>query len=113
MYNTASELYNDLLGIYFDEYYELSDAKRNKMKYKYDPKKLFLETYNNYNVLFENEELSNTLRKSDKQESFDKKPTDLPPMPQLEGDEEEVNEGKGLKILTLNKLLTKLSISLA
>ena len=83
------------------------------MKYKYDPKKLFLETYNNYNVLFENEELSNTLRKSDKQESFDEKPTDLPPMPQLEGDEEEVNEGKGLNILTLNKLLTKLPISLA
>ena len=30
--NTASELYNNLLEIYFDEYYELSDAKRNKMK---------------------------------------------------------------------------------
>ena len=53
MYNTASQLYNNLLGIYLDKYYELSDAKRNKMKHKYDPKKLFLETYS-YNVYFEN-----------------------------------------------------------
>ena len=49
MYNTASELYSDLLGIYIDEYYELSDAKRNKMKDKYGPEKLFLET-SNYNL---------------------------------------------------------------
>ena len=54
MYNTASELYSDLLGIYIDEYYELSDAKRNKMKDKYGPEKLFLET-SNYNLWFENE----------------------------------------------------------
>ena len=33
-------------------------------------------------------------------------------MPPL-GDEEEVNEGKGLKILTRNKLLTRLPILLA
>ena len=54
VYNTASELYSDLLGIYIDEYYELSDAKRNKMKDKYGPEKLFLET-SNYNLWFENE----------------------------------------------------------
>ena len=30
VYNKASELYNDFLGIYFDEYYELSDDKRKK-----------------------------------------------------------------------------------
>ena len=34
-------------------------------------------------------------------------------MPPLEGDEEKVEEGKGLKILTPNKLLTKLPILLA
>ena len=34
-------------------------------------------------------------------------------MPTLEGDEEEVKEEKGLKILTRNKLLTRLSILLA
>ena len=34
-------------------------------------------------------------------------------MPPLEGDEEEVREGKGLKILTPKKLLTRLPILLA
>ena len=28
MYNTASELHNNLTEIYFDEYCDLSDAKR-------------------------------------------------------------------------------------
>ena len=31
-------------------------------------------------------------------------------MPLLEGDEEEINEGEGLKIWTLNKLLTRLPV---
>ena len=34
-------------------------------------------------------------------------------MPPPEGDEEEVKEGKGLKLLTPNKLLTRLPILLA
>ena len=34
-------------------------------------------------------------------------------MPRLEGDEEEVKQGKMLKILTPNKLLTRLPIMLA
>ena len=34
-------------------------------------------------------------------------------MPLLEGDEEEVREGKGIKILTPSKLLTRLAILLA
>ena len=34
-------------------------------------------------------------------------------MPPLKGDEEEVKEGKGLKLLTPNKLLTRLLILLA
>ena len=34
-------------------------------------------------------------------------------MPPLKGDEEEVKVGKGLKILSPNKLLIRLSISLA
>ena len=33
-------------------------------------------------------------------------------MPPLEGDEEQVKEGKGLKILSPNKLLTRLPITL-
>ena len=106
VYDNASDLYNDFLGIYFNEYNEILDAKRNKMKHKYEPKKLFLETYN-YDVWFENQESSDTKRKSDKEESVD-----LSYMPSLEGDEE-VKEGKGLKNLTPNKLLTRLPILLA
>ena len=45
VYDTSSELYNDFLEIYYDEYNELSDNKRNKMDPKYDPKTLFLERY--------------------------------------------------------------------
>ena len=37
----------------------------------------------------------------------------LPPMPPLEGDEEEITKGKELKIRSPNKLLTRLSILLA
>ena len=44
---------------------------------------------------------------SDKEESLDL--SDIPP---LEGDEEEVKEGKGLRFLTKNKLLTRLPILL-
>ena len=63
---------------------------------KYDPVNLFPETYN-YDVWFENEESVGTTRKSDRKESVD-----LSGMPPLEGNEE-VNKGKGLKTLTLNK----------
>ena len=57
---------------------------------KYDPVKLFLVDTHNYNDWFKNEKSTDKLRKSDKEESY---------MPPLEDDEEEVNEGKGLKIL--------------
>ena len=98
MYDKASDLYNDFLAIYFNECNELTDARRNKMEHKYDPAKLFLEKYN-YEVWFENKEFT------DKEESTDKKESvDLPPMPALVGDEEEVKEGKVLKTLTRNKL---------
>ena len=101
IYNQASELYIDLLAIYFDKNYELSDAKRKTLESKYDPDKLFLETCNS-DVWFENEKLI------DKEES-----ADLSDQPALEGDEKEVKEKKGLKILTPNKLLTRLPVLLA
>ena len=50
--------------------------------------------------------MKNTTRKSDKEESVDL--SDMPPQGY-----EEVKEGKGLKILTPNKLLTRLPILLA
>ena len=71
------------------------------MDFKYHPKDLFLDGYD-YNVRSENEK-----------ESTDKETSkDLPPMPPLEVGEE-VKEGKGLEILTPNKLLARLPILLA
>ena len=54
MYDKASKLYNDFLGIYYHNYYELSDNKRKKIESKYDPKDLFLDGYD-YSVRSENE----------------------------------------------------------
>ena len=66
-----------------------------------------------------NEELADATRKSNKKEWTYKdrwtpkeEATDVPPMPPLEGDEDEVKEEKGLKVLTLNKWLTRFSILL-
>ena len=105
VYDNASELYNEYLEIYLDEYKAVSDAQKRNLGNKYDNINLFLETYNY--VWFENEESADMTRKSDKKESVD-----LSDMPPLQGDEEEVKEGKGLKILTPNKLLTRLPILL-
>ena len=43
VYDTTSELYNDLLGTYCDEYNELSHQKRNKIDPKYKLEELFLK----------------------------------------------------------------------
>ena len=43
VYNTASELCNDLLEIYFDEYYDLLYSKKSKMDPKCDPANLTLD----------------------------------------------------------------------
>ena len=45
MYDTASELYNDFLGIYYHKYYELSDDKRKNIESKYEAKELFVDEY--------------------------------------------------------------------
>ena len=86
------------------------------MKHKCYPTKLFLGTY--YDVWFENEETSDATGKSDKEKLYDstrksdkKEYVDLSDMPPGEGDEE-VKEGKVLKILTPNKLLATLPILL-
>ena len=76
----------------------------------YKPEDLFLEEFN-YDDWYENEKLSDATRESDKEESSDT--TKTPSMPPLEDDKEEVKERIGLKILTQNKLLTRLSILLA
>ena len=94
MYDIASELYNELLEIYFDEYFHFSGAKRKETDSKYDPANLIVDTY--YLEWF----------KKDVESAV------IPSMPPPEVDKE-VKEGKGLKILTPNKLLTSLSALLA
>ena len=44
MYDNVSELYNEYLETYFDEYNTLSDAQERELHDKYDPIDLFLET---------------------------------------------------------------------
>ena len=45
VYDTVSGLYNNFIEIYYDEYNDLSDAKKNT-ELKYDPTNSFLKTYN-------------------------------------------------------------------
>ena len=58
--------------------------------------------------------MTDTTRKSDKErlDEFDKESLDISNIPVLERDKK-VKEGKGLKMLTQNKLLTRLPILLA
>ena len=97
----SSKLYNSYLETYYDEYNKLSDAKKRKFGDNYDPEILFFKGCD-CSVLLETKEES-----TDKEEYVD-----LSNMPPLEGDEDEVKEGKGLKILTANKLI-RLPILLA
>ena len=106
MLNTALELYNKLLNIYKTQYDKLAKAQKKRMKVQNVPFNLPVDLY-----LDED---------------------DLPPMPALECDkdikletEKTIAErvklnprkkratGPGLKILTSNKLLTRLPILLA
>ena len=114
-----SELYNNLLGIYYNEYNELSDAQRRKLDDNYDPKNLIPKGYD-YSFRSENEEESTDDEEStvneestEKEKSDDKiESVELSVMQLLEGNEEKGREGKGMKILTPNKLLTRLPILL-
>ena len=108
----SSELCNELLGTYFHEYYYLSDAERKKMNNKFKPKKLFIEGYS-YNDWYENVELPDKEKLSDNEELSDiEESVDLSDMLPLEGNKE-IKRQKELIILTLNKLLTRLSKLLA
>ena len=102
MRDKTSKLYNEFLGIYFDEYNYLPDAKRTNMGRKYDPTNLILDAYN-YDKWYTEESEYSTAKNDE--EKLD----DLPPLE----DYKEVKERRGLKILTTNKLLTRLSVLLA
>ena len=102
MCNTVSNSYDDLLKIYFDKYNDLWDV-RCEMDPKYDHTNLILDEYDSGE--WYKEKPDDLTVKSDEEELGD--------LPSLEGDEEKVKEGKWLKILTPNKLLTRLTVLLA
>ena len=72
VHDKASELYNELLEIYYDEHCYLSHAKRKKMNRKYKPKKLFIKGYN-YSMWSKHKDIS----------SFNEESLDLSVMPPL------------------------------
>ena len=87
----------------------LQIIRKRRLGNKYDPISLFLETYD-YDAWFENKESTDIRKKRDKEESTDRtrksdkeQYVDLSVMLPLEANEE-VKEGKGLNILTPNKL---------
>ena len=133
VYNNAKKLYSKLLSIYYDDYNDITDEEKEKMSEKYNPKNLllkgqkFIELKKEEKSKSQPEETIVERVKLRKQKEDDKDfldmslPStnddsdefiDISDMPPLESDEEEVKEGKGLKILTPNKLLTRLPISL-
>ena len=87
LYNAVSELFNEIFEYYFDAYNELSDVKNYQKSKKFKPISLKLKHYDYVGW-------------------FTKKENKL-------DDEEELKEGKELKNLTPNKLLTRLPILLA
>ena len=66
VHDTSSELYNELLETYYDEYHYLSHAERKKMDRKY-------KTEYDYSVWSKNEEESTDERElTDEEKSTDK-----------------------------------------
>ena len=78
VYDVASQWYNELLGIYLEEYEELSDPKIEKIDPKYDPNNLTFDTFD--------------YAEQNGLDDEDKKLADIPSMPPLEGDEEELKK---------------------
>ena len=99
VYDAAAELYNKRFENYYDEYQELSVPKKKWSKIKSHKLKGFI-----YDGWFTEESDGPTVKGDEKELDY------LQSMPSLEGGEEEVKEGKGLKILTPNKLLTRLPV---
>ena len=88
MFAKAFELYGKLLNIYKTQYDKLKKAQKKNTKAKNIRENLTTDLY------------------------LDEDKDDLPQIPLL-GYDEEVKEGKGLKVLTPDKLLTRLPILLA
>ena len=98
--DAASKLFNEQMVKLDDKYNESLNAEKNQFCSGYNISDLFLSDY--YYLFFSDVFVP-------PRRGYEK----VPPMPQLADDEEEVKEGKGLKILTPNKLLTRLPLLVA
>ena len=103
MHNTASELSNDLLQTYFDEYEDSHYAKKVKWAPNIIPLYLTLDEFD-YSEWYK--ELNDSLPLEGDEEKY----YSVPSTPLSKGDKKERNE---LKMLTPNKLLALLPILLA
>ena len=129
VYSNAKKLYSKLLCIYCDGHNDITDEEKEKMGEKCNPKNLLIKGQRFIESKKE-EEIKSQLEKTCRKSKIKRKKTDkylfdtsLPStdddsdefidMLPLESDEEEVKEGKGLKVLTSNKLLTRLPMLLA
>ena len=99
MYDNALELYNGYQEIYFDKYKALQNVKKGSWVIN-----LILLSYFLKHITMSSLKMKNRLIQQQK--------SDIPSMAPLEQDDE-VKEGKGLKFLIPNKLLTRLPIILA
>ena len=78
LYDTASELYTGMLGIY------LSDAKRKNMDTKYNPTNSIVDTYDYTNQFVKRDkESDDTILEGDNKE----KNADIPNMPSIESND--------------------------
>ena len=136
VYNNAKKLYIILISIYYNDYNDITDEEKKKMGEKYNPNNLLIKGQRSIKSKKEDEDKSKSKpeetiaervklrrQKVDNKDLFD---TSLPStvennddsdefidMQPLENDEEKVKEEKKLKILTPNKLLTRLPMLLA
>ena len=106
----VSDLYNSLLADYEQQYSDFSDQKKKSKLAKHNLIDLFFNGYE-YNDYFDKEPkvVKEELDNLSSQEGEEEKYYSVPSTPMSNGDK----EGKGLKILTPDKLLTRLLIPLA
>ena len=118
MHHNAIKIYSKLLTIHYHDYNDIKDEEKEKMGEKYNSKNLLLKGQR----FIEEENIAQRIKlrrqKTYDIELFDTSPstddsdeyTNIQDILALEGDEEEIKEIEGLKILTPNKLLTRLPI---
>ena len=122
MYHNAIKLCNKLLSVYFNGYNNVADKEKGKMGEAYNLNNLLIKGCRFIEWKKEDAEKSKSqpedaiaervkLRRQKADDNSDEF-IDITDMPPLEVDEEEVKNGKGLKRLTPNKFLTRLSILL-